>query len=1194
MKKLLLFLCVCGPCGAACSISITSPANNATVSGPIALTATYTQSNCPSAIRGEWKINGAPLPGNGTYEYSYSLPVCASGTCTLAYTTPNGYGNYNASFLWDGNWPLTVQLSDAAGTVLATSPSVNMVVQDYGFGSCSFTSPNLAVTQSGTVNLTMHCPFSGMTGAWANGNYNLYVDGLEITGGAHLETGYPDITLGLDTTSLEDGQHQVWGAVYSSTGVNGSGNTAPSPFAGVFGTLTTCNSVACGAGSTANRELRANYDTAYLWLGANPAVSLFERMVHTDNSEIATNATFVSGTPSVATVGSCTNVASCTVTAVAQGVSIITATDPVSGKTNTTRVVVLAGTPIFPHFGYDGSICTAYNSGNCAGGKSEIVRGMFDGGSNIIPDHSLAPAMFANSFNVFEFPLWPTSGLYLSVSSWESNAFDPNWGYVNLALSAGFRSFMGRCEGMDQEGKTLQSTSDSNFATKWAYAMSKAGGKLLSCINGDEIALPVIGSFSGTMGQIGSPSGPSQIVVTAGSPTNLATVTWTNVKNMVYGVDITGADNACFLADGPNGNGTVVPFSGDLPGPFTFHTTCPVGTYAPSGGTVTEAHAVFNPYNDLCNYSNNPTKVCQNYGPFNNTQLLYNSGLDWGVQYIQVSGGAGVATIIIPGMDTSGGTVQLDIASATNTCLNGTNMTMTRTGVGTYTFQTNGCANGFYGSVGAAETTATLHPHCTGCTITGTLNQAVPNTIFKNIVTNLHASTPPVAIDFPWAAGATSTLYKMTAPISDYANVFWTRAGPENQGEQYGFPQGHPHRVWLLSLEQDWWTNAQPGIDLTKPWITITQSTGPWYARGGNYYTLGTTSGAQFTTTVANNSTVGARVTVTGSSCNGYYTVTAAGNPFTVSGSPGCTGSGGSVSIAPNTHYYTPPQDKLKKAGARGIEIPPIMWDCIILGCAGFRTYNYGTSGGFFDYPAASLSQAYLAVFGTVPPNSPNNENNNTGSTYIVSDNPSADERWKAMGVTHALIKGLEPQIIQPLCSAPDFGPRFHTGAKCGTAGKLVIAINDSEVPMTVNFPASLWSLYNNGTAAITRYQEIKAAYVNVTNLAAGTTSDTFTADGGEIDIWWFPAGSTPLAQPATIGFNPASVGATKTALRYSYLCNPATFASNLDQQATRTVFTSATSVSLFKAPGPICYDYLYLDNANNPIGARSNVQVLQ
>ena len=189
---------------------------------------------------------------------------------------------------------------------------------------------------------------------------------------------------------------------------------------------------------------------------------------------------------------------------------------------------------------------------------------------------------------------------------------------------------------------------------------------------------------------------------------------------------------------------------------------------------------------------------------------------------------------------------------------------------------------------------------------------------------------------------------------------------------------------------------------------------------------------------------------------------------------------------------------------------------------------------------------------------------------------------------------GLEPEIIQPMFNAPDLGPRVHTGAKCSAAGTLVFAIYDSEVPGTLNFPASLWSTSNNGTAPIARIQQIKAAYAATANLAAATTSDSHTVDAAEVDLWWFPTGTTPLAPPVSIGFNPASVGATQTAVRYSHVCNASTFATNLDQQAARTVFTTAASVPLLKLPGlPLCYDYLYLDNSNNPVGARSNVQVL-
>jgi hypothetical protein len=285
--------------------------------------------------------------------------------------------------------------------------------------------------------------------------------------------------------------------------------------------------------------------------------------------------------------------------------------------------------------------------------------------------------------------------------------------------------------------------------------------------------------------------------------------------------------------------------------------------------------------------------------------------------------------------------------------------------------------------------------------------------------------------------------------------------------------------------------------------------------------------------------------------------------------------------------------DRLKFPGLRGVEIAAQQWDALALGAMGERLFNYYPTSAtqFNDYPN-NATAVYTGVGN--PPNSPNFENNNVSLIEDFSKNPSAQERWNAAGVTQQLIAALEPELIQPMCNAPDFGPHFHTGAKCGSAGTLIIAINDTEVPGSLNFPSSLWSLYNVGSAPVTRFQEIKAAYVRVTNLAAGTTSDSHTVDGGEIDVWWFPSGSTPLAQPITVGFNPASVGASKTAFRYSYLCDPKNFISNLDQQAAESIFTSATSFSLFNASGPLCYDYQYLDNSNVPVGARSSVQVLR
>jgi hypothetical protein len=1062
-----------------CAISITSPSSG-TATGPTTFGATST--SCPSANRFEWKLNGQPLMGDGTFEYSYSLPACSGGTCTSSYFMPSGFGPYNMSYNWDGVYPLTVQALNASGTVLATSAAVNLTVTDYGLGgTCSLTAPNFASPQSGTISITNHCPGVSGTGVFANSFFTLYVDGKLITN--FSQAGFADHTFSFDTTTLEDTKHLVWVSV-TTTKVNASqsqGDIGNSPALGAWGVMTTAN------GAVA-RELRLNFNKCFLWLGGVSTCSLSARTTKDDNSEVATNATFTTSDASVATVASCTSVASCTITGVANGVAKITATGT-NGLVETAWITVYNGTPIFPHFGTDGSYCTVYNQGNCSPNKSFLVRMMFDNGDTTNGDLTLRAEEVRAGYNVFQHSVYPQPAYnsYPSFASWQTSSHQYFTGAngIDAILASGFKAFMPSCASMFHDGQSGQSSSDGNgassdghgFAARLAYLMTDLQGKTVGCLSPDEDPIPLIQGFGS--GQMGAANSPSQIVVSGGT----ATMTWPGASGTQYHIDITGATNTCF-------NGTNITTSGGIGGPFTFATSCGNGTY----NSGTDPNLVVSIYNELC-----PVHPCQSYGP---------------------------------------------------------------------------------------------------------LNIPIPNSILQTIQTGLHAATPPAAMGFSWAGGAPTSIYKISASVADYTDIYftWSTAAPdESWGVNRGYPNGRTIRLPLLSIEHQFWDNAWPGMDRTKPFYQLTHTgDGPWFSRGGKTFTLGATSGSTFTTTTANNAVVGAKITVTGATCTGNYfdiaTVTPATNTFTVTQSPACSGSGGTVIIAPKVNYFVPPMDRYKQPPIRGVENAAQLWDAYALGAAGNRTFQFAIASGAVssDYPC-DASSAY--VFGPTgcPPNSPQLEACNTGNTYVFTDNPGAQGRWQSNALTQNLIGALEPQIIQPLCNAPDLGQRIHTGAKCGANGKLVIAISDFEVPTTINFPASLWSLYNVGNAPVTRFQEIKGAYVNVTNLAANSTSDTFTAEGGEIDIWWFPSGSTPLAQAATIGFNPASVGATQTALRYSYLCNPATFVSNLDQRPTRTVFTSATSISLFKVPGiPLCYDYQYLDASNNPVGVSSNVQALQ
>jgi hypothetical protein len=980
MRYLTLLFLACGTAFATCSITITAPTNGATLSGPSAFTAQHT--TCPSAVRHEWRVNGQPLTGEGTFESSYSIPT-ADGVSS--YSMPGGFGPFNASYLFDGTYPLTVLAEDASGAVLATSAAINFTINDQAFGQCSLTSPNFAVAQSGTITITVHCPLSGVPGSspYTNATYYFYVDGKFLS--EQIKTsGYPDGSISFDTTTLENGtNHQVWVAVASSqTGCDNCSTTGTSPLLGAFGLMTTSNTAAA-------RELRMNFKTSYLWLGGTANVSLFARTVNDDNTEAATNATFTTDTPSVATVGSCTLVASCTITGIAAGQAIITAT-AASGLTATTQVNVQAGTPIFPHFGYDGSICTVYNSGGCSPNKSEIMRDMFDANSSTGGLAGLAAAELAAGFNVFESQFYYSPqdvGGIPTLATWkvfqDGNATNP----ANAGLATGFKSFLGRGDRLiSNGGQYAQSTADTvdtgGFAARMFYIASKVGGKVIGVVNGDEIAFPLIAG-NGT-GQMGSTNGPSSIVVSGG----VATMTWVGLHKGSFKFAITGATNTCF-------NSTANVFGGSDNGPFTFATSCANGTY--------------------------------------------NSGTD-------------------PSL-----TVQI------------------------------------YDEIGTCPST--------GCANLAPLNIAVPNSVFATLHSNLQSAfSPPLGMDLPWQGGAPKSTYAIGATVQDWCDVYWTNDGPEFQAFAYGLPTTRTVRQPLLSMETHFWTKAWPGCNNNAPYILEISGAGvgPWYSRGGKTFTLGATSGAQLTTTTTNNAAVGSRVTVTGSSVPGFYTVASvqSSTQFTVSGSPGFTGSGGTAIIASTNQYFTPPMDRAKRPGLRGIDLSAQVWDCLAIGCAGYRLFTFNgpfATSNFNDYPANTAQDAYVA--NNVPPNAPNNESNDTGINLSLADHPSSPEHWNTLTLTQRLIAGLEPEIICPMGNAPDFGPRVHTGAKVCPTGTLVFAISDSEMPSTLNFPASLWSLYNNGTAPITRLQQIKAAYVNVNNLASNTTADSHTVDGGEVDL---------------------------------------------------------------------------------------------
>jgi len=78
-----------------------------------------------------------------------------------------------------------------------------------------------------------------------------------------------------------------------------------------------------------------------------------------------------------------------------------------------------------------------------------------------------------------------------------------------------------------------------------------------------------------------------------------------------------------------------------------------------------------------------------------------------------------------------------------------------------------------------------------------------------------------------------------------------------------------------------------------------------------------------------------------------------------------------------------------------------------------------------------------------------------------------------------------------------------------------------------------------------------------------------------------------------TLPFDPASVGATKTAFRWSIVCDAKTRTSNLDQQPSWIISGSTVTVTLI-AGALVCYQFWYMTDTLIPVGQPSAIQLVR
>jgi Bacterial Ig domain len=202
-------------------VTITSPANGATVSGTVSIAAQYSSpvSWLNFYVDGNWVASSPPST------FSWSSTGVANGQHTIAV---NGYNNSNVLV---ANTSVTVNVQNGAGPTPTVStpvptPTPTPAGTPTPTGSVKITSPASGATVSGTVSIVVQytSPVSWL---------NFYIDGNWVASS-------PPYTMSWNSTSVANGQHSVTVNGYNSSNAlvattatnlnvqNGSGQT-PTP-----------------------------------------------------------------------------------------------------------------------------------------------------------------------------------------------------------------------------------------------------------------------------------------------------------------------------------------------------------------------------------------------------------------------------------------------------------------------------------------------------------------------------------------------------------------------------------------------------------------------------------------------------------------------------------------------------------------------------------------------------------------------------------------------------------------------------------------------------------------------------------------------------------------------------------------------------------------------------------------------------
>ena len=186
-------------------------------------------------------------------------------------------------------------------------------------------------------------------------------------------------------------------------------------------------------------------------------------------------------------------------------------------------------------------------------------------------------------------------------------------------------------------------------------------------------------------------------------------------------------------------------------------------------------------------------------------------------------------------------------------------------------------------------------------------------------------------------------------------------------------------------------------------------------------------------------------------------------------------------------------QDRMINPGMTSSQVAAQIWLSAAMGMAGVRTYAYDPT-----YMKVQRQNAPI----------------NVGSVQTGADPfETGTDRWSGLSAGFNLAKRHERLLLEPMIHAVNLGPDIFTGAREGANGRLLIAVNNSELSQTVR--VDLTSYQYNGAATLTRYRLNGGNLKSETLPSDANSSGLVTFNGSEIIVWLFTPASQSVLPPA-------------------------------------------------------------------------------